>query len=81
MSTESSKGPPLFGLPLGGVLFGLLWTAGAFFSLFYCFFGTNYFAPEPVPAKELAISNAAFAGEAAAEAAAPRHEAPATPQP
>src|SRR5438128_96806 len=31
MSTaETSKGPPLFGLPFGGVAFGALWIVGAF---------------------------------------------------
>jgi hypothetical protein len=66
MSTDT-KGPPLFGLPIGGVAFGLLWVAGAVFTLNYCFFGTNYFAPLPVPAVELAIANAAFAKADTAE--------------
>jgi hypothetical protein len=76
MSTDT-KGPPLFGLPFGGVAFGMLWVAGAFFSLFYCFFGTNYFARPANPGPELAIANAAFAKAEAAE----HHLAPAAPQP
>ena len=60
MSTEpTSKGPPLFGLPFGGVAFGALWIAGAFASLFYCF-ATNYIKRPSVPAEELAIANAAL---------------------
>ncbi|HSS40021.1 MAG TPA: hypothetical protein VLT58_14735 [Polyangia bacterium] len=60
MSTEAtSKGPPLFGLPAGGVAFGALWIAGAFASLFYCF-ATNYMKKASVPAEELAIANAAL---------------------
>jgi len=74
MSTE--KGPPLFGLPLGGVAFGALWLVGAFSSLFYCF-ATNYINKPSVPALELAVANAAMAAEHggaehAAPAAAPR---------
>ncbi len=61
MSTAvTSKGPPLFGLPFGGVAFGALWIAGAFASLFYCF-ATNYIAKPSVPGEELAIANAALA--------------------
>jgi hypothetical protein len=61
MSTAAaSKGPPLFGLPFGGVAFGALWIAGAFVTLFYCF-ATNYIKKASVPAEELAIANAAFA--------------------
>ena len=45
----------------------MLWVAGAFFSLFYCFFGTNYFARPANPGPELAIANAAFAKAEAAE--------------
>ena len=61
MSTAvTSKGPPLFGLPLGGVAFGALWIAGAFASLFYCF-ATNYIKKASVPAEELAIANGALA--------------------
>ena len=60
MSTAAaSKGPPLFGLPLGGVAFGALWVAGAFASLAYCF-ATNYIKKPIVPAEELAIANAAL---------------------
>jgi hypothetical protein len=60
MSTAAtSKGPPLFGLPFGGVAFGALWIAGAFASLFYCF-ATNYVKRPSVPAEELAIANAAL---------------------
>ena len=60
MSTaETSKGPPLFGLPFRGVAFGALWIAGAFASLFYCF-ATNYINKASVPADELAIANAAL---------------------
>jgi hypothetical protein len=71
MSTDT-KGPPLFGLPVGGVAFGALCVAGAIFCLNLCFFGTNYFAPLPVPAAELAIANAALGkGEPAEHPAAP----------
>jgi hypothetical protein len=59
MSTEVAKGPPLFGLPLGGVAFGALWIAGAFATLFYCF-ATNYIKKPIVPIEELAIANAAL---------------------
>jgi hypothetical protein len=66
MSTDS-KGPPLFGLPFGGVAFGALWIAGAFAALFGCFI-SNYRNKAPVPIEELAIANAALAhGEAHAE--------------
>ena len=72
MSTdETAKGPPLFGLPAGGVGFGLLWVAGAFAALFYCF-ATNYLKKASVPADELAIANAALA---------PASELHAAPQP
>lgn len=60
MSTE--KGPPLFGLPAGGVAFGALWLLGAFSSLFYCF-GFNYVNKPSVPGLELAVANAAMAAE------------------
>jgi hypothetical protein len=60
MSTAvTSKGPPLFGLPFGGVAFGALWIAGAFASLAYCF-ATNYIKKPIAPADELAIANAAL---------------------
>ena len=59
MSTAEAKGPPLFGLPFGGVALGALWIAGAFASLFYCFV-SNYINKAPVPAEELAIANAAL---------------------
>jgi hypothetical protein len=59
MSTAEAKGPPLFGLPFGGVAFGALWVAGAFVTLFYCF-ATNYIKKPIVPAEELAIANAAL---------------------
>ena len=75
MSTDS-KGPPLFGLPPGGVAFGLLWVAGAFFMLFYCFFGTNYFARPVAPGPELAVANAAFAKAEVAEHPAPPASGP-----
>ena len=60
MSTDVAKGPPLFGLPFGGVAFGALWIAGAFASLFYCF-ATNYIKRPVAPVDELAIANAALA--------------------
>jgi hypothetical protein len=72
MSTE--KGPPLFGLPFGGVAFGALWLLGAFSALFYCF-GSNYLNRASVPAVELAVANAAMApqhAERPAPAAAPQ---------
>ena len=72
MSTE--KGPPLYGLPFGGVAFGALWLLGAFSALFYCF-ATNYINKPSVPVLELAIANAALAPQhAGAEhtAAAPQ---------
>jgi hypothetical protein len=60
MSTAAtSKGPPLFGLPFGGVAFGALWIAGAFASLAYCF-ASNYINKASVPAEELTIANAAL---------------------
>jgi len=59
MSTDVAKGPPLFGLPFGGVAFGALWIAGAFASLFYCF-ATNYIKRPVAPVDELAIANAAL---------------------
>ncbi|HSY38032.1 MAG TPA: hypothetical protein VLA79_00855 [Polyangia bacterium] len=59
MSTDVAKGPPLFGLPFGGVAFGALWIAGAFATLFYCF-ASNYINKASVPAEELAIANAAL---------------------
>ena len=75
MSTE--KGPPLFGLPVGGVAFGVLWLLGAFSALFYCF-GFNYVNKASVPALELAVANAAMGAEhEAAERPAPA----AAPQP
>jgi hypothetical protein len=69
MSTAEAKGPPLFGLPFGGVAFGALWIAGAFVTLFYCF-ATNYIKKPIVPAEELAIANAALSP------AADRHATP-----
>ena len=61
MSTaETAKGPPLFGLPLGGVALGLVFVACAFASLFYCF-ASNYLNKASVPAEELATANAALA--------------------
>jgi hypothetical protein len=74
MSTE--KGPPLYGLPFGGVAFGALWLLGAFSALFYCF-ASNYMNKASVPALELAVANAAMAvehggGEQAAPAAVPQ---------
>jgi hypothetical protein len=74
MSTE--KGPPLFGLPFGGVAFGALWLLGAFSALFYCF-ASNYMNKASVPAVELAIANAALSpdhggAEHPAPAAAPQ---------
>jgi hypothetical protein len=70
MSTaETSKGPPLFGLPFRGVAFGALWIAGAFVTLFYCF-ATNYIKKASVPADELATANAALSP------AADHHAAP-----
>ena len=57
MSTE--KGPPLYGLPFGGVAFGALWLLGAFSALFYCF-GSNYMNKASVPAIELAVATAAM---------------------
>lgn len=69
MSTE--KGPPLYGLPFGGVAFGALWLIGAFSALFYCF-ASNYINKASVPALELAVANAALAPQhAGAEHAAP----------
>ncbi|HEY4395156.1 MAG TPA: hypothetical protein VGP64_13885 [Polyangia bacterium] len=75
MSTE--KGPPLFGLPLGGVAFGALWLLGAFGSLFYCF-AFNYVNKASVPGIELAVANAAMAGE---QGHAETHAPTAAPQP
>ena len=75
MSTE--KGPPLFGLPFGGVAFGALWITGAFAALFYCFV-TNYMNKPSVPVLELAIANAAMASE---HGAAERPVPAAAPQP
>ncbi len=75
MSTE--KGPPLYGLPFGGVAFGLLWLAGAFGSLFYCF-ATNYMNKASVPVVELAIANAAMATD---HGGAEHHAPTAAPQP
>jgi hypothetical protein len=72
MSTDT-KGPPLFGLPFGGVAFGALWIAGAFAALFGCFI-SNYLNRPTAPALELAIANAALAP---AEAAQHRPAAPA----
>jgi hypothetical protein len=67
MSTDT-KGPPLFGLPAGGVAFGALWIAGAFSALLGCFI-SNYRNTAPNLTDELAISNAALAhGEAHAAA-------------
>jgi hypothetical protein len=65
MSTDT-KGPPLYGLPLGGVAFGALWIAGAFAALFTCFIN-NYLNRASVPATELAIANAALAPAEMAE--------------
>jgi hypothetical protein len=59
MSTDT-KGPPLYGLPFGGVLFGLAWVGGAFAMLLTCFV-SNYMNRASVPATELAIANAALA--------------------
>src|SRR6185312_5120870 len=36
-NTRADQGTPRPDLPLPGVLFGLLWVAAAFASLFYCF--------------------------------------------
>jgi hypothetical protein len=70
MSTaETSKGPPLFGLPFGGVALGALWIAGAFVTLFYCF-ATNFINKASVPREELATANAALS---------PAGDHPATP--
>jgi hypothetical protein len=60
MSTQEKAGPPLFGLPLPGVLLGALWIAGAFAVLFGCFI-SNHINKASVPAEELAIANAALA--------------------
>jgi hypothetical protein len=69
MSTDT-KGPPLFGLPFGGVAFGALWIAGAFAALLGCFVSNYRNKPGNIP-EELAISNAALAhGEAHAAAPA-----------
>jgi hypothetical protein len=69
MSTAvTSKGPPLFGLPFGGVAFGALWIAGAFVTLFGCF-ASNYLNKASVPADELATANAALAPAAEHRAA------------
>ena len=77
MSTDAAKGPPLYGLPFGGVAFGLLWIAGAFAALFYCF-ASNYINKASVPVVELAIANAALAPQHAGA----EHPAPASaPQP
>src|SRR5262249_54953326 len=65
MSTET-KGPPLYGLPFGGVFFGALWILGAFITLFACFVG-NYLNKPVAPATELAIANAALAPAETAE--------------
>jgi len=59
-NTRANQGTPRPDLPLPGVLFGLLWVAGAFASLFYCF-AYNYANKPPVPSEELAIANAAMA--------------------
>ena len=76
MSTPEKAGPPLFGLPLPGVLFGAVWIAGAFAVLFYCFI-SNYINKASVPADELAIANVALAHPVAEAHGA----APAAPQP
>jgi hypothetical protein len=73
---STAKGPPLFGLPFGGVAFGLLWVAGAFATLFGCFY-SNYMNKASVPVQELAVANAALApqqggAEHPAPAAAPQ---------
>jgi len=75
MSTDA-KGPPLYGLPFGGVAFGALWIVGAFATLFYCF-ASNYMNKASVPVQELAIANAAMSpdhggGEHRAPASAPQ---------
>ncbi len=70
MSTQETAGPPLFGLPLPGVLFGAAWIAGAFLVLFSCFV-SNYMNKASVPIEELATANVALAHPAA----------PASPQP
>lgn len=54
--------PPRPNLPPLGVLFGMLWVAGAFAALFGCFIN-NYMNTPPVPSDELAITNAAMGGE------------------
>jgi hypothetical protein len=66
---STAKGPPLFGLPFGGVAFGLLWVAGAFATLFACFC-SNYMNKASVPVQELAIASAALAPQHSAPAAA-----------
>ncbi len=63
MSTDT-KGPPLYGLPFGGVAFGALWIAGAFACLFACFIN-NYLNTPSVPGLELPIANAAAQHRAA----------------
>ncbi len=55
-----------------GVLFGLLWVAGAFASLFYCFW-FNHLNKPSVPSEELAIANAASAVYAADHGAGEAH--------
>jgi hypothetical protein len=59
-NTRANQGTPRPDLPLPGVLFGLLWVAAAFASLFYCF-ATNHANKPVVPSEELAIANAAMA--------------------
>lgn len=68
-SWQPSQTPPRPDLPPGGVLLGLLWVAGAFAALFYCF-ATNHANKPVVPAEELAIAAAAMA---------PSHAAPQQP--
>jgi hypothetical protein len=58
------------------VLLGLLWVAGAFAALFYCF-AFNHANKAVPPAEELAIANAAIAAHASAEPAGEARPAPA----
>lgn len=76
MSTQVKAGPPLFGLPLPGVLLGAVFVAAAFATLFGCFI-SNYINKASVPAEELAIANAALARPVAEAHGA----APPAPQP
>ncbi len=63
-SEQPNRPTPRPNLPLPGVLLGLLWVAGAFAALFYCF-AYNHANKPPVPSEELAIANAAAAHHAA----------------